>query len=153
MREMLSLKGLIEKIRSYTQEADLEILKNAYHFSREAHCSQKRSEGSPYIKHPLSVAYILADMKMDVPSISAGLLHDTIEDTIVTIADIKGIFGDEIAFIVNSLTKLSKVEFKTKKEEQAENFRRMLLAMSEDVRVILIKFADRLHELSSRLHA
>ena len=152
MREMLSLKGLIEKIQSYTQDADLEILKNAYHFSREAHCSQKRSEGSPYIKHPLSVAYILADMKMDVPSISAGLLHDTIEDTIVTIADIKGIFGDEIAFIVNSLTKLAKVEFKTKKEEQAENFRRMLLAMSEDVRVILIKFADRLHNMRTLEH-
>ncbi len=149
---MLSLKGLIEKIQSYTPDADLEILKNAYHFSREAHCSQKRSEGSPYIKHPLSVAYILADMKMDVPSISAGLLHDTIEDTIVTIADIKGIFGDEIAFIVNSLTKLAKVEFKTKKEEQAENFRRMLLAMSEDVRVILIKFADRLHNMRTLEH-
>ena len=152
MREVLSLKGLIGKIQSYTQDADLEILKNAYHFSREAHCSQKRSEGSPYIKHPLSVAYILADMKMDVPSISAGLLHDTIEDTIVTIADIKGIFGDEIAFIVNSLTKLAKVEFKTKKEEQAENFRRMLLAMSEDVRVILIKFADRLHNMRTLEH-
>ena len=77
---MLSLKGLIEKIQSYAQDADLEILKNAYHFSREAHCSQKRSEGSPYIKHPLSVAYILADMKMDVPSISAGLVSSPADD-------------------------------------------------------------------------
>ena len=94
MRGILSLKGLLEKIHLYNPDADLELLKKAYHFSREAHCSQKRSEGSPYIKHPLEVAYILADMKMDVPSISAGLLHDTIEDTIVTIADIKGIFGD-----------------------------------------------------------
>jgi len=152
MRELLSLKDLVEKIHSYNPDADLEILKNAYHFSREAHCSQKRSEGSPYIKHPLAVASILADMKMDVPSISAGLLHDTIEDTSVTIEDIKGIFGDEIAFIVNSLTKLSKVEFKTKKEAQAENFRRMLLAMSEDVRVILIKFADRLHNMRTLQH-
>jgi GTP diphosphokinase / guanosine-3',5'-bis(diphosphate) 3'-diphosphatase len=149
---MLSLKDLVGKIQSYGPDADLEILKNAYHFSREAHCSQKRSEGSPFIKHPLAVASILADMKMDVASISAGLLHDTIEDTIVTIEDIKGIFGDEIAFIVNSLTKLARVEFRTKKEEQAENFRRMLLAMSEDVRVILIKFADRLHNMRTLQH-
>jgi GTP pyrophosphokinase len=113
---MLSLKGLLEKISSYNPDADLELLKKAYHFSREAHCSQKRSEGSPYIKHPLEVAYILADMRMDVPSISAGLLHDTVEDTIVTIEDTKAIFGEEIAFIVNSLTKLSRVEFRTKKE-------------------------------------
>ena len=152
MRETLSLKDLIEKIHSYNPEADLEILKKAYHFSREAHCSQKRREGSPYIKHPLEVAFILADMKMDVPSISAGLLHDTIEDTGVSIEDIMEIFGSEIAFIVNSLTKLSKVEFKTKKEEQAENFRRMLLAMSEDVRVMLIKFADRLHNMRTLQH-
>jgi GTP pyrophosphokinase len=91
-------------------------------------------------------------MRMDVPSISAGLLHDTVEDTIVTIEDTKAIFGEEIAFIVNSLTKLSRVEFRTKKEAQAENFRRMLLAMSEDVRVILIKFADRLHNMRTLQH-
>ncbi|TAN38308.1 MAG: bifunctional (p)ppGpp synthetase/guanosine-3',5'-bis(diphosphate) 3'-pyrophosphohydrolase [Nitrospirae bacterium] len=144
---MLSLKGLLEKVRSYKGGADLDILKKAYHFSSEAHCSQKRSEGSPYIKHPLAVAYILADMKMDVASISAGLLHDTVEDTLTTTDDLKGIFGKDIAFIVKSLTKLSKVEFQTKKEAQAENFRKMLLAMSEDVRVILIKFADRLHNM------
>ena len=149
---MLSLKDLIEKIKAYNPEADLELLRNAYHFSREAHCSQKRSEGTPYIKHPLAVASILVDMKMDVPSISAGLLHDTIEDTSVAIEDIQSIFGDEIAFIVSSLTKLSQVEFKTKKEAQAENFRRMLLAMSEDVRVILIKFADRLHNMRTLQH-
>ncbi len=152
MSEMLTLNGLLEKVRSYSPDKNLETLKNAYHFSREAHCSQKRSEGSPYIKHPLAVASILADMKMDVPSIAAGLLHDTIEDTPTTIEDIKGIFSDEIAFIVESLTKLSKVEFKTKKEEQAENFRKMLLAMSEDVRVILIKFADRLHNMRTLQH-
>ncbi len=149
---MLTLNGLLEKVRSYSPDKNLDTLKNAYHFSREAHCSQKRSEGSPYIKHPLAVASILADMKMDVPSIAAGLLHDTIEDTPTTIEDIKGIFSDEIAFIVESLTKLSKVEFKTKKEEQAENFRKMLLAMSEDVRVILIKFADRLHNMRTLQH-
>ncbi|MBI5101669.1 MAG: bifunctional (p)ppGpp synthetase/guanosine-3',5'-bis(diphosphate) 3'-pyrophosphohydrolase [Nitrospirae bacterium] len=144
---MLSLKGLLEKVQAYKNDADLDMLRKSYHFSSEAHCSQKRNEGSPYIKHPLAVAYILADMKMDTASISAGLLHDTVEDTGTTTDDLKGIFGKDIAFIVKSLTKLSKVEFQTKKEAQAENFRKMLLAMSEDVRVILIKFADRLHNM------
>jgi guanosine-3',5'-bis(diphosphate) 3'-pyrophosphohydrolase len=148
----LTLSGLLEKVDSYSHGKDLDILKKAYHFSREAHCSQKRSEGSPYIKHPLAVASILAEMKMDPSSISAGLLHDTIEDTGTTIEDIREIFGKEIAFIVKSLTKLSKVEFRTKKEAQAENFRKMLLAMSEDVRVILIKFADRLHNMRTLEH-
>lgn len=147
MPETLTLKSLLKKVSAHYPEADLEMLKNAYHFSREAHCSQKRSEGSPYIKHPLEVASILADMKMDSSSIAAGLLHDTIEDTATTIEDIGAIFGKEIAFLVKALTKLSKMEFKTKKEAQAENFRKMLLAMSEDVRVILIKFADRLNNM------
>ena len=139
----LSLTGLLDKVRSYSPEADLMSMQRAYHFSREAHCSQKRSEGSPYINHPLSVAYILAEMKMDALSIASGLLHDTVEDADVTLDDIKNIFGKEIAFIVKGLTKLSKVEFRTKQEAQAENFRKMLLAMSEDIRVMLIKFADR----------
>lgn len=152
MPDTLSLNGLLDRVRSYSRGKDLEILENAYHFSREAHCSQKRSEGSPYIKHPLSVAYILADIKMDVSSIAAGLLHDTIEDTGTTIENVKSLFGKEIAFIVESLTKLSKVEFRTQKEAQAENFRKMLLAMSEDVRVILIKFADRLHNMRTLQH-
>ncbi len=152
MRDTLSLKELVEKVRSYSHGKDLRILENAYHFSREAHCSQKRSEGSPYIRHPLAVAYILADIKMDLSSLAAGLLHDTIEDTNTTIEDVRRLFGKEVAFIVESLTKLSKVEFKTKKEAQAENFRKMLLAMSEDIRVILIKFADRLHNMRTLQH-
>ncbi|MDA8432273.1 MAG: bifunctional (p)ppGpp synthetase/guanosine-3',5'-bis(diphosphate) 3'-pyrophosphohydrolase [Nitrospiraceae bacterium] len=152
MRDTLSLKELVEKVRSYSHGKDLRILENAYHFSREAHCSQKRSEGSPYIRHPLAVAYILADIKMDLSSLAAGLLHDTIEDTNTTIEDVRRLFGKEVAFIVESLTKLSKVEFKTKKEAQAENFRKMLLAMSEDIRVILIKLADRLHNMRTLQH-
>lgn len=152
MPETLSLNALLDKVRSYNTDADLQALSNSYHFSREAHCSQKRSEGSPYIRHPLAVANILADMRMDTATIAAGLLHDTIEDTATTLDDIKSIFGKEIAFIVKALTKLSKVEFKTKKEAQAENFRRMLLAMSEDIRVILIKFADRLHNMRTLEH-
>ncbi|MEC4676843.1 MAG: bifunctional (p)ppGpp synthetase/guanosine-3',5'-bis(diphosphate) 3'-pyrophosphohydrolase [Nitrospirota bacterium] len=152
MKDKLTLEGLLDKIRSYNPEADFGNIKKAYHFSSEAHCTQRRSEGSPYIKHPLAVAYILADMRMDAPSITAGLLHDTIEDADIPIEDIKNIFGDDVAFIVKALTKLSKMEFKTKKEAQAENFRKMLLAMSEDVRVILIKFADRLHNMRTLQH-
>ena len=143
----LSLTGLLEKVRSYSPDADLMSMQRAYHFSREAHCSQKRSEGSPYIHHPLSVAYILADMRMDTLSIASGLLHDTVEDAEISQEDIRTIFGKEIAFIVKGLTKLAKVEFRTKQEAQAENFRKMLLAMSEDIRVMLIKFADRLHNM------
>lgn len=139
--------SLIEKVLANNPSADADLLKKAYIFSREAHCSQTRVEGTPYIGHPLSVAHILADMKVDVAAIAAGLLHDTVEDTGTSIKDIKDLFGIEIAFLVDSLTKLSKIEFKTKEEAQAENFRKMLLAMSEDIRVIFIKFADRLHNM------
>lgn len=149
---MKTINKLIEKVLSYNPKADVEIIKKAYIFSREAHCSQKRVEGSPYIHHPLAVADILADMKLDTSTIAAGLLHDTVEDTGTSTDDIKEIFGNEIAFLVDALTKLSKVEFKTKEDAQAENFRKMLLAMSKDVRVILIKFADRLHNMRTIRH-
>ncbi|HAM51606.1 MAG TPA: GTP pyrophosphokinase [Nitrospiraceae bacterium] len=144
---MITIYSLTTKVLSYDSSADVDLLKKAYIFSREAHCSQTRSEGTPYIGHPLSVAHILADMKTDVATIAAGLLHDTIEDTGTTVKDMKEMFGDEIAFLVSALTKLSKIEFKTREEAQAENFRKMLLAMSEDIRVIFIKFADRLHNM------
>jgi GTP pyrophosphokinase len=149
---MKTINKLIEKVLSYNPRADVEIIKKAYIFSREAHCSQKRVEGSPYIHHPLAVADILADMKLDTATIAAGLLHDTVEDTDTSTEDIKEMFGSEIAFLVDALTKLSRVEFKTKEEAQAENFRKMLLAMSKDVRVILIKFADRLHNMKTIKH-
>jgi GTP diphosphokinase / guanosine-3',5'-bis(diphosphate) 3'-diphosphatase len=150
--EPVTIDDLIKKVLSYHPDADVELLKRAYIFSSEAHCSQRRVEGSPYIEHPLAVASLLAYMKMDVSTIAAGLLHDTIEDTGTTVKDIKGLFGKEVAFLVEALTKLSKMEFMTKEEAQAENFRKMLLAMSEDVRVILIKFADRLHNMRTLQH-
>ena len=150
--EPITLDNLISKVLSYYPDADIEILKRAYQFSSEAHFSQKRVEGSPYIEHPVAVASILAAMKMDIATIAAGLLHDTIEDTNTTVKDIKDLFGEEVAFLVEALTKLSRIEFKTKEEAQAENFRKMLLAMSEDVRVILIKFADRLHNMRTLQH-
>ncbi|MGE5238171.1 MAG: RelA/SpoT family protein [Chloroflexota bacterium] len=149
---MTTVEQLTEKITSYNARADVDLIRRAYIFSREAHCMQRRIEGTPYIHHPLSVASILADMKLDTATIAAGLLHDTVEDTGMLKADIKDMFGSEIAFLVDSLTKLSKVEFKTREEVQAENFRKMLLAMSKDIRVILIKFADRLHNMRTIEH-
>ncbi len=146
---MPDVESLIRKVVSYNPKANVELLKKAYIFSREAHCAQKRVEGSPYIRHPLAVADILADMKLDTATIASGLLHDTVEDTGMSTDDIRDMFGNEIAFLVDAVTKLSKVEFQTKEDAQAENFRKMLLAMSKDVRVILIKFADRLHNMKT----
>jgi GTP pyrophosphokinase len=147
MISVATIEKLIEKILSHNPNANIDRIKRAYVFSREAHCAQKREEGSPYIYHPLAVANILADMHLDSITIAAGLLHDTIEDTEMSINDIKDMFGNEVAFLVEAVTKLSKVELKTKEDVQAENFRKMFLAMSKDVRVILIKFADRLHNM------
>ncbi len=150
--EVVDIELLIKKVLSYNPDADVELLKKVHRFSTEAHGMQRRVEGSPYIEHPLFVASLLADMKMDVATIAAGLLHDTVEDTHITVKDIKENFGKEIAFLVESVTKISRMEFKTKEEAQAENFRKMLLAMSEDIRVILIKFADRLHNMRTIQH-
>ncbi len=144
---LLTLDELTEKISSYNPNTDTSLLRKAYYFSHEAHCSQKRVEGTPYIDHPLSVASILSDMRMDTTTIIAGLLHDTVEDTETNLDDIEEIFGKEVAFLVGALTKLSKMQFRTEEEAQAENFRKMFLAMAEDIRVILIKFADRLHNM------
>ena len=142
-----NIEELVEKVRSYSPGADVEFLQRAYWFSSEAHGLQKRKEGTPYMAHPTAVADLLADMRMDVVTIAAALLHDTIEDTHITTDDVKKRFGYELAFLVDSLTKLSKMEFKSREQVQAENFRKMLLSMSEDIRVVLIKFADRLHNM------
>jgi len=147
MDTSLTLEELQKKILVYDPDADVSLLRKAYYFSHEAHCSQKRIEGSPYIGHPLAVASILADMHMDYKVIIAGLLHDTVEDTETKLDDIQSLFGEEVSFLVGSLTKLSKMEFKTREDAQAENFRKMFLAMADDVRVIMIKFADRLHNM------
>ncbi|MBF0609404.1 MAG: bifunctional (p)ppGpp synthetase/guanosine-3',5'-bis(diphosphate) 3'-pyrophosphohydrolase [Candidatus Magnetobacterium sp. LHC-1] len=143
----ITLDELLGKIVSYNADANTELIKLAYHFTHEAHCDQRRREGTPYVGHPLAVASILADMHLDVPTIISGLLHDTVEDTDTTIDDIGDIFGVDVAYMVNALTKLTQMEFKTREETQAENFRKMFMAMAEDVRVILIKFADRLHNM------
>ncbi len=147
LRDINTVDALIDRVFSYNPEANADLLRRAYAFSNEVHFKQKRKEGAPYIQHPLAVAGILCEMKMDTNSIAAGLLHDTVEDTETTVEDIRALFGEDIAFLVESLTKLAQMEFKTSEEAQAENFRKMFLAMAEDMRVILIKFADRLHNM------
>jgi GTP pyrophosphokinase len=142
-----SIEDLVARVRSYSPGADVEFLERAYYFSAEAHGLQKRKEGTPFMEHPLAVASILADMKMDVVTIAAGLLHDCVEDTHIAIEDVRKRFGYELAFLVDALTKLRRFEFTSREVAQAENFRKMLLSMSEDVRVILIKFADRLNNM------
>ncbi|MEO5359917.1 MAG: bifunctional (p)ppGpp synthetase/guanosine-3',5'-bis(diphosphate) 3'-pyrophosphohydrolase [Nitrospirota bacterium] len=145
--ELLKLDDLLSKITAYAPDADIAMIRTAYNFSQEVHCDQRRKEGKPFFEHPLAVASILADMHLDCKTVVAGLLHDTVEDTDTTVKDIVEIFGDDVGFMVNALTKLKQMEFKTREETQAENFRKMFVAMAEDVRVILIKFADRLHNM------
>ena len=143
----IKIESLIDKIKSYNPEANIEIIWRAYAFSQDAHHNQKRYSGQPYLSHPLEVADILADLNMDAITIVAGLLHDVVEDTHVDLDEIKTQFGEEVAMLVNGVTKLSKISFKTKEERQAENFRKMFLAIAEDIRVILIKLADRLNNM------
>ena len=147
LRDINTVDALIDRVFSYNSDANADLLRRAYAFSNEVHYKQKRKDGDPYIQHPLAVAGILCDMKMDINSIAAGLLHDTVEDTDTTVEDISALFGEDVAFLVESLTKLSRIEFRTSEDAQAENFRKMFLAMAEDMRVILIKFADRLHNM------
>lgn len=141
------IEELIEKIKKYNPELDEEMLRKAYKLAYDHHKGQKRNSGEDYIIHPLNVAMILADMHMDTPTIIAGLLHDTIEDTDVTYDDIKNMFREEIANLVDGVTKLKKLNYKTKQEKQAENIRKMVLAMAKDIRVIIVKLADRLHNM------
>lgn len=144
---IIKLDDVVSKVLSYNPRADIDLLKKAYVYSAKAHEGQMRKSGQPFVIHPLEVADILADMKLDVASVAAGILHDTIEDTKSTKMELQDIFGKEIAELVDGVTKLSKLKFNTKEERQAENFRKMILAMSQDIRVVLIKLADRLNNL------
>lgn len=145
--EKKAYEKLIKKIREYHPSKNFEIVEKAYNLAKEAHSHQKRKSGEPYIIHPLSVAYILADLELDLESIVAGILHDVIEDTKYSYDDLKEIFSEEIAIIVDGVTKLDKFTYSSKEELQAENYRKMFLAMAKDIRVILIKVADRLHNM------
>ncbi|MCB9957675.1 MAG: bifunctional (p)ppGpp synthetase/guanosine-3',5'-bis(diphosphate) 3'-pyrophosphohydrolase [Rhodospirillaceae bacterium] len=144
---MIRQYELIERVKAYNPEADEGLINRAYVFSLKAHGSQVRASGDPYFTHPLEVAGLLADMRLDTGSIVTGLLHDTVEDTVATLEDIKGQFGEEIAQLVDGVTKLSQLELQSDRAKQAENFRKLVLAMSRDLRVLLVKLCDRLHNM------
>jgi len=138
---------LIDKIKSYNNYVDESMIKNAYHYAAEVHKTQKRQSGDPYISHPLAVANILAELKLDGPTITTALLHDTIEDTKATYEEVRTNFGEEIADLVEGVTKISKLEVEKKSLTAGENFRKLILATSKDIRVLLVKLADRLHNM------
>ncbi len=149
---MIRFEDLLDKVRAYSPDADLELLRRAYVFSALEHKGQVRHSGEPYLVHPLEVADILAEMKLDAVCIAAGLLHDVVEDTLTTPAKIRDKFGEDVAHIVEGVTKIGAIPFSSTEERQAENFRKMLLAMVDDIRVILVKLADRLHNMRTLQH-
>ena len=149
---MLRQVELVEKVKSYDPFVEEELLNKAYIFSMRAHGSQKRASGDPYFSHPLEVAGILAEYKFDSKTIITALLHDVVEDTNKNLKDIKSNFGNEISYLVDGVTKLSKLEGRTDEFKQAENFRKLLLATSKDIRVLLVKLADRLHNMRTIHH-
>jgi GTP diphosphokinase / guanosine-3',5'-bis(diphosphate) 3'-diphosphatase len=144
---MIRLNDILDKVASYNPGSDLDLLRKAYVFCAKVHQGQTRLSGEPYLIHPMEVAGILADLRLDVPAVVTGLLHDTVEDTLTTHEELVAMFGEEVARLVDGVTKIGKIHFKTKEESQAENFRKMLLAMANDIRVILVKLADRLHNM------
>jgi GTP pyrophosphokinase len=145
-------RDLMKRMQANRPQDDLEIVKKAYDYSLIHHDGQTRASGEPYLVHPLEVALVLAEMKMDPVAVAAGLLHDSVEDTSVTIVDIRKEFGEQVAHIVEGVTKISKIDFATREEQQAENLRKMMLAMVDDIRVVLIKLADRLHNMRTLEH-
>jgi guanosine-3',5'-bis(diphosphate) 3'-pyrophosphohydrolase len=146
---MIHAQDLIDRIKSYDPSADEGLIARAYDFSMKAHGAQKRASGDPYFSHPVEVAYKLTDYRLDASTIVTALLHDTVEDTSTTLDDIEKNFGPEIRLLVDGVTKLSKLEGKSENLKQAENFRKLLVAMSEDIRVLLVKLADRLHNMET----
>jgi GTP diphosphokinase / guanosine-3',5'-bis(diphosphate) 3'-diphosphatase len=149
---MIRFEDLVEKVRANNPDADIELLRRAYVFSAFEHKGQVRHSGEPYLVHPLQVADLLADMKLDVVAIAGGLLHDIVEDTQTPIEKIRDLFGPDVAHVVEGVTKLGAIRFSSNEERQAENFRKMLLAMVDDIRVILVKLADRLHNMRTLHH-
>ncbi|MBI5042577.1 MAG: bifunctional (p)ppGpp synthetase/guanosine-3',5'-bis(diphosphate) 3'-pyrophosphohydrolase, partial [Nitrospirae bacterium] len=149
---MKTIDDIINSILSYNPKADVEPVRKAYAFAEKAHAGQVRHSGEPYLSHPMEVADILTQLKLDVPSIVAGILHDTVEDSSVSLDEIGRQFGETVALLVDGVTNIGKIVFKTKEERQAENFRKMVLSMSKDIRIILIKLADRLHNMRTLQH-
>ncbi len=145
-------RDLLKQVEAYRPNDDLAIIKKAYEYSLKHHKGQVRASGEPYLVHPLEVACVLAEIKLDPVAIAAGLLHDAVEDTALTIEEIQREFGEQVAHIVEGVTKISKINFATREERQAENLRKMMLAMVDDIRVVLIKLADRLHNMRTLQH-
>ncbi|HZY58910.1 MAG TPA: bifunctional (p)ppGpp synthetase/guanosine-3',5'-bis(diphosphate) 3'-pyrophosphohydrolase [Candidatus Binataceae bacterium] len=146
------LEELIGRVRSYNPHVDEGLIRRAYDYADRMHHGQKRMSGEPYVIHPLNVSLIIAQLKLDPPSIVTGLLHDIVEDTNVPLAEIQNLFGPEVANLVDGVTKVSKITFQSREEKQAENFRKMIIAMAQDIRVVLIKLADRLHNMRTLDH-
>jgi GTP diphosphokinase / guanosine-3',5'-bis(diphosphate) 3'-diphosphatase len=143
----LSLDSLLRKVRAYNPKADVRQVQRAYEFAEASHRGQLRKSGDPFIEHPLGVAHILADLGMDTTTLVSALLHDVVEDTDLGLDEVREEFGDEVAAIVDGLTKLEKIEYRSREQEQAENVRKMIVAMARDIRVLIIKLADRLHNM------
>ncbi|MFC2468801.1 MAG: RelA/SpoT family protein [Negativicutes bacterium] len=143
----VTIENILDGVRQTQPEADLELIQRAYELAEAAHAGQKRASGEEYIIHPLHVAAILVDMHLDEATISAALLHDVVEDTTYTIEEMQEYFGEEVAMLIDGVTKLGRIEYKSKEEQQLENYRKLFLAMAKDIRVILIKLADRLHNM------
>jgi GTP pyrophosphokinase len=148
----MTVTDLIERVKAYHPAAPTDLIQRAYAFSAEKHKGQRRASGEPYLTHPVQVAGIIADLRLDVPSVATGLLHDTVEDTLATLEEVERIFGGEIAGLVDGVSKIGQINFRSREEKQAENFRKMLLAMARDIRVILIKLADRTHNMRTLGH-
>ncbi len=146
-RALPRFNDIADRVLEYNPHGSLELLQKAYVFSAKVHEGQERLSGEPYLVHPIAVAQILANMRLDEVTVAAGLLHDTIEDTLATAEELRELFGPEVTFLVEGLTKIARVEFTSDRERQAENFRKMLVAMSKDIRILLIKLADRLHNM------
>ena len=149
---MLDVDQLVNRVQSYQPAADAELIRRAYHYSEWAHREQSRKSGDPYFIHPASVAEIITDLRLDTASVCAGLLHDVVEDTVESHADLSRDFGEEIAQIVDGVTKLGKINFTSKEDRQAESFRKMVVAMAQDIRVLLIKLCDRLDNMRTLEH-